>query len=49
MKYECPNCHAVVHSDKKLEYCVCGWKYEEDYKQMFHDMGLGDIFDKEKK
>lgn len=28
MRYQCPNCKAVVTSTQKLEYCICGGKYK---------------------
>lgn len=41
-KYVCPKCKAVVHSEKELEYCICGGKYElmswENISEVFNDM-----------
>ena len=47
IKYECPKCHAVVHSSKKPEYCICGGKYETVRKKVdkfINGLGLGDVF-----
>jgi len=27
MEYHCPKCRTIVESAKKLEYCICGYKY----------------------
>lgn len=36
--YICPKCKSVVHSRVKLEYCICGGKYDINlFEQMLHD------------
>ncbi len=46
-RYECPKCHAVIHSDKNPVYCICGGKYKtirEKVDQFIEGCGLGDVF-----
>jgi len=41
-KYTCPKCHAVVYSDKKPVYCVCGGKYRTIFDD-FKNLGFGGL------
>lgn len=45
MKYVCPKCGTVIQSEVKLEYCVCGGKYEDVMGMLWKDLGLDDVFD----
>ena len=43
-KYVCPKCRAVIHSNKKPEYCVCGGKYKtavEEFNDLMNGLGFG--------
>ena len=50
MKLQCPKCKTVIETEKMLEFCICGGKYEKQlnlpaFEDMLNMMGLG----KEKK
>lgn len=44
MKYVCPKCHTTVESNKELEYCVCGGKYQPNVSDLLDSLGLSDVF-----
>jgi hypothetical protein len=41
MRFKCPKCKTVVETDKKIEFCVCGGKYETEIPQFFEDIFRG--------
>lgn len=46
MEYDCSKCGTIVHSEKKLEFCICGCKYAERLFQEIHDIFSGVTTDK---